>query len=89
MGARYPEVAPDFRHQGEFLWGDNLMNKSRAYYAAMLRDGFRREICKLTIRLIFMEPGEARRPIYVEIRRLKKWLARADKLVDARRAARL
>jgi hypothetical protein len=40
------------------------------------------EIGKLHIALTHAAPGEARKPIYAEIRTLKKLLARMDKMLE-------
>jgi hypothetical protein len=59
--------------------------KTAAYYDKALRDGFRREIDKLGTALTITQPGEAKKPIYKEIRRLKKFIARMDKMMETPR----
>ena len=49
----------------------------------MLRYGFRAEIGQLHLALIDAAPGEARKPIFAEIRQLKKLISRADKVIAA------
>jgi hypothetical protein len=48
------------------------------------RDGFRAQIGQLHIALIYAAPGEARKPIYREIRVLEKLLARTERMIEAK-----